>query len=78
MRKLTKAELQAEARSLRQFLTDPDLVGWFWPLQHAKAVAFLKQHDSAWFKKNQDKVLPPVPIHQFEATRVELESELLV
>lgn len=75
---MNKDDLKREARSLRKFLTDPDLVGWFWPWQHAKAVAFLQRHDKAWFEKNRDKVLPPVPLKRFEATRVALESELLV
>lgn len=75
---MNKNDLKKEARSLRPFLTDPDLVGWFWPHQHARAVAFLRKHDKVWFEKNQDKVLPPEPIKRVELIRAALEDELLV
>jgi hypothetical protein len=75
MRKLTKAELQAEARSLRRFVTDPFLIGWLWPWDHAKAVKLIQEVDRAWYQKNHNRILPPVPVKQVERVRAALEDE---
>lgn len=75
MRKQSKAELQKEARSLRKFVTDPHLIGWLWPWDHARIVKMLQEVDKVWFQKNQDRILPPVPIGQVERVRAALEDE---
>ena len=75
MKKQTKAELWAEARSLRQFITDPFLIGWLWPWDHAKAVKLIQEVDKAWYEKNHNRILPPVPIQQVEVVRAALEDE---
>jgi hypothetical protein len=75
MRKQTKAELQAEARSLRRFVTDPYLIGWLWPWDHARIVKLLQEVDKPWFEKNHNRILPPVPIQKVEAVRAALEDE---
>ena len=75
MRKKTKAELQTEARSLRQYVIDPYLIGWLWPWDHARIVKLLQEVDRAWFHKNQDRILPPVPIQKVERVRAALEDE---
>ena len=75
MKKQTKAELQAEARSLRRFFTDPFLIGWLWPWEHAKAVKLIQEVDKAWYQKNHNRILPPVPIQSVERVRAALEDE---
>lgn len=75
MKKQTKAELRAEARSLRRFITDPFLIGWLWPWDHAKAVKLIQEVDKAWYDKNHNSILPPVPIQQVEIVRAALEDE---
>jgi hypothetical protein len=75
MKKQTKTELRAEARSLRQYVTDPYLIGWLWPWDHARVVKLLEQVDRAWFEKHHMRILPPVPIRQAEMVRAALESE---
>lgn len=75
MRKTTKAELKAEARSLRQYVTDAYLIGWIWPWDHARIVKLLKEVDKSWFQKNQGRILPAVPISKVERVRAALEDE---
>ena len=75
MKKQTKAELRAEARSLRRFVTDPFLLTWLWPWDHAKAVKLIQEVDKAWYEKNHNRILPPVPIQQVEVVRAALEDE---
>lgn len=75
MRKTTKAELQAEARSLRRYVTYPQLIGWLWPWQHSRIVRQLEEVDKAWFERNQARILPPLPIAQVERVRAALEEE---
>lgn len=75
MRKQSKAELQKEARSMRKFVTDPHLIGWLWPWDHAKAVRLIQDVDKAWYQKNHNRILPPVPIQQVERVRAALEDE---
>ena len=75
MKKQTKADLQNEARSLRRFVTDPYLIGWLWPWDHARIVKLLQEVDKQWFEKNQNRILPPVPIQKVEAVRAALEDE---
>jgi hypothetical protein len=71
----TKAELKAEARSLRRYVTDPYLIGWLWPWDHARIVKLLKEVDKSWFQKNQGRILPAVPISKVERVRAALEDE---
>lgn len=75
MKKQTKADLQNEARSLRRFVTDPYLIGWLWPWDHARIVKLLQEVDKRWFEKNHNRILPPVPIEKVEVVRAALEDE---
>ena len=75
MKKQTKADLKKEARSLRRFVTDPFLIAWLWPWDHAKAVKLIQEVDKAWYEKNHNRILPPVPIQQVEVVRAALEDE---
>lgn len=75
MKKQTKADLQNEARSLRSFVTDPYLIGWLWPWDHARIVKLLQEVDRRWFEKNHNRILPPVPIEKVEVVRAALEDE---
>ncbi|MFN3643440.1 MAG: hypothetical protein ACK4TB_11030 [Gemmobacter sp.] len=75
MKKQTKADLQNEARSLRRFVTDPYLIGWLWPWDHARIVKLLQEVDKRWFEKNHNRILPPVPIQKVEIVRAALEDE---
>lgn len=78
MKKLTKDDLRREARSLRQYVTDPQLVGWLWPWQHARAVKLIQDVDKPWYQRNAARILPAEPVRRVEMLRAALESELLV
>ena len=63
------------ARSYRQYLTNPYLVGWLWPSEHAKLVRFLRQHDKQWYEKNRSRILPFVPIQPVEWLHPDAKKE---
>lgn len=74
----TKSELQAECRSLRQFITDEHLIAWLWPWDHARIVRQIQEYDKAWYARNKGRILPPLPIGKVEQYRAAIESQLLV
>lgn len=78
MKKQTKEDLRREARSLRPFVTDPQLVGWLWPWQHAEAIKLIQEADKSWWKKNHHRIVPAESITRAEVLRAALETEILV
>ncbi|MFJ1291639.1 hypothetical protein ACEPPZ_06040 [Paracoccus yeei] len=73
MKKPTNKELQAEARSLRRYVTEPRLLEWLWPRDHVRIMKFLRDYDRAWYLANHARILPPIPIKPYEDERYALE-----
>lgn len=74
-KKMTKEDLKHEIRAVRRFLTDPHLVGWYWPWQHRNAIKFLKKHDAEWLERNLHRILPAEPIQEYEIERAKISIE---
>lgn len=51
------------------------MIGWLWPWDHAKAIKMIQEVDKAWYQKNHNRILPPVPIQKVERVRAALEDE---